>query len=1140
VYAFDADSASASPLWARDFTSPPSVTAVPITDIVADNLNIVGNVGIHSTPVIDPATGTIYLVARTKESGAYVQRLHALDIRTGVARPGSPVTITGSVPGNAPDSTLGANGRFIAFNPKMQSQRAGLALSNGVVLVAWAAHEDANPFHGWVMGFDATSLARVGIFAVTPDVYAGGIWQGGRAPAIDAAGNAYFSTGNGTWDGTRNFGDSLLKLGVSTSGLTLLDYFTPGNEATLNTRDDDLSGSGFTLLPGSSLLLGGGKEGPLYLIDANNLGHKVANDTQIVQKLSDSNGHVMGGPVYWNSATAGPLVYNWSEEDVLKAYRFSGSRLVTPPYALGQVVSPGHPGGSLTISANGGAADSGIVWASMPTNEDAIHGLHAGILRAYDAENLLEIWSSERDAGRDRVGTLMKFVPPVVANGRVYLPNHDNAVVVYGLLPEIPPSGGARAIGINFVGTSPSVMSPTETAGVVAASHWNNAIGGSHSTPLALTDDTGAGTSATVTWSAGGGPWMLPIADQPGNPRMMKGYLDTSSTSSTTITVAGLPQRAYDVYVYADGDNRTYTRGAAYTLSGPGISTSTINLTDPANTNFASIFTRADNSNGNYVRFRVTAAGFTLTAAPTTPASGTRRAPVNAVQIVPIATADPDFTIAAAPSSRSVAAGSSTTYSVTVAAQNGFAGAVSLAAAGAPSGTTTTFSPASVTGGSTSTLTVTTGAATPSGTMTLTVTGSSGALSHSTTVTLTTTAPPPPTGGSGIIGINFVGTSPTPMGPSETAGVVAASHWNNAAGVARSIPLALVDDTGAATSATATWSASGGAWMLPITDAAGNARLMKGYLDTSSTSTTTVTVAGLPQGAYDVYVYADGDNRTYDRGAAYTLSGAGITASTISLLDPANTNFSSSFTQANNSSGNYVKVRITAAGFTLTAAPTSPDTGTRRAPVNAIQVVPVATPPPVRPAIGIDFVGSNLTAMGPAETAGVVPNSHWNAAAGAARSTPLALVDSSGAATTAGVTWTAQGTWLTPIADQAGNRRMMKGYLDTSSTSVTTLTVTGLPSGAYDVYVYVDGQNYEFNRTAAYRISGSGITAATVTLTDAAYTNFDATFIQAQDSPGNYVKFSVNAAGFTLTATPGTGGNATLRAPVNGIQIVPK
>lgn len=427
AYAFDADSASPAPLWVRDFTSPPSVTAVPATDIVAGGQNIHGNVGIESTPVIDRASGTLYLVARTKENGTYVQRLHALDITTGQSRT-SPMTITASVPGSASDATRGV----ITFDPRMHQQRAALALSNGVVLVSWAGHEDKPPYHGWIMGFDASTLARTGVFAAVPDADGGGIWQSGRAPTLDAGGNAYFATGNGKWDGVRNFGDSLLKFSVSRAALSLVDYFTPGNEATLNVNDDDLSGSGFTLLPGN-LLLGGGKEGVLYLLTADNLGKKVSNDTQILQKIFVNGGHVMSGPVFWNSASAGPLVYNWSEDDVLIAYQLSGGRL-TAPYTQGQVVSPGHPGGALTISANGSAANSGIVWASIPTNQDAKQVLTGGILRAFHAETLQQIWTSEQNATRDRAGTLVKFVPPVVVNGRVYMGNHDNAVTVYGLL----------------------------------------------------------------------------------------------------------------------------------------------------------------------------------------------------------------------------------------------------------------------------------------------------------------------------------------------------------------------------------------------------------------------------------------------------------------------------------------------------------------------------------------------------------------------------------------------------------------------------------------------------------------------------------------------------------------------------------
>ncbi len=929
VYAFDADSASPTPLWMADFTNPPSVIPVPITDIVPANLNIVGNVGIQSTPVLDRATNTLYLVARTKESGNYVQRLHALDITTGRPRPGSPVTISGSVPGSALDSTATPSGRVITFDPKVQLQRAGLALTNGVVLVAWAAHEDVTPSHGWIMGFDSSTLARVGIFAVTPDDYLGGIWQGGRAPTVDAAGNAYFATGNGKWDGARNFGNSLLKFSVSRAGLALVDYFTPGNEVQLSLADDDLSGSGFTLLPGTNLLLGGGKEGVLYLLDAGNLGGKVASDTQIVQKISVNGGHVMGGPVFWNSSAAGPLVYNWSEDDVLKAYRLANGRLTTPAYVQGLVRSPGHPGGSLTISANGAVANSGIVWASIPTSRDAKHGLTPGILRAFNAQTLQEIWTSEQNAARDRAGTLMKFVPPVVVNGKVYLPNHNNAVAVYGRLPQ-------------------------------------------------------------------------------------------------------------------------------------------------------------------------------------------------------------DFGISVTPASRVIAPGSNAAFSVTVSAQGGFAGRVDLSASGAPAGTMVTFTPQSITGAGVATMTVAVAASTPVGTFRLTVSGTSGGRVRSAAATVNVSTS---SAGLGAIGINFVGSGTTPIGAAERAGVVSQSNWNNASGATRSTALALVDDTGAATGARVTWAANN-TWMLPTADQAGNPRMMKGYLDTTSTSTTTVTVSGLSSRAYDVYVYADGANTSYTRTAAYTISGTGITTTTIRLTDVANTNFSTTFTTAINTNGNYVKFTINAAGFTLRATPVSGSNATLRAPINGIQIVPGSAPSTPAP-VGINFVGSGTTPMGAAERAGAVSQSNWNNASGATRSTALALVDGTGAATTGRMTWAANNTWMLPITDQAGNPRMMNGYLDTTSTSTTTVTVTGLSPRTYDVYVYADGANTSYTRTASYTISGTGITTTTIRLTDAANTNFSTTFTRANNTNGNYVKFTITAAGFTLRATPVSGSNATLRAPINAIQIVP-
>ena len=330
---------------------------------------------------------------------------------------------------------------------------------------------------------------------------------------------------------------------------------------------------------------------------------------------------------------------------------------------------------------------------------------------------------------------------------------------------------------------------------------------------------------------------------------MMKGYLDTTSTSGSTVSVAGLASGPYDVYVYADGDNKIYPRSAAYTISGPGITTTTVTLNDAANTNFGGTFTRAANSSGNYIRFTIAATAFTIEAVPTAPETGTRRAPINGIQIVPTAPAPPppDFMVTESPHSRIVTPGAAASYTITVGALNGFNGSVTLSASGTPASTTATFSPTTITGSGNAALTLATSAITPTGTFTVIVTGTSGGTTRSTHVMLT--VEPPPAAGAGAISVDFVGSGPAAMAAGESAGVVAKSNWNNAFGAVRSDPQPLVDEAGQPTSATLTWSAPAGTWMLPTTDQPGSMRMMKGYLDTSTTSTTSLTVAGLVQGS---------------------------------------------------------------------------------------------------------------------------------------------------------------------------------------------------------------------------------------------------------------------------------------------------
>jgi hypothetical protein len=425
IYAFD-PSKPGPPLWMRDLTNELSgVTPVPVTHITNNNdLNLVGNVGIEGTPVIDPESNAMFFVARTVENGTYVQRIHKLDLRDGKdLLPAQ--AIEASVASSAEDATNG----ILRFDPTAGHQRTALALVDGAVIVAWASHEDIRPYHGWVMAFDAKSLRRRAAWCVTPDGADGGIWQSGRGPAVDKAGNIYFETGNGDWNGRRNFGTSLVKLKLAGGSFEVADYFTPHNFEDLNKRDADLGSTGPMLVPGTPLLVAGSKKGILYLFDTSKLGRNTPGDAGPLATVDVKGGRIMAGPAYWNQR-----VYLWCEADVLKGFRLADPGIETAPFAKGAIANHGSPGGTLTISSDANLAGTAIVWATHTNNKSADHGNAPGILRAFDASTLQELWNSEQAPKRDRLGTLVKFVPPLVVEGRVYVPNYDNAVNVYGLL----------------------------------------------------------------------------------------------------------------------------------------------------------------------------------------------------------------------------------------------------------------------------------------------------------------------------------------------------------------------------------------------------------------------------------------------------------------------------------------------------------------------------------------------------------------------------------------------------------------------------------------------------------------------------------------------------------------------------------
>lgn len=436
LYAFDADVGGA-PLWTLNLASLVGATPVPIANFAfSGNRNIVGNLGILSTPVIDLPTNTMYVVACTLEgvtpstpNGTMVYRLHAVDITTGAPRSGFGVPITGSYGGSN-------------FDARYQTQRVSLVLSGNQVVFGFAAVEleFAGGYVGWVMAYDKGTLAQSGVFAtVTTGNRGGGVWQSGRPPVVDSGGFVYVFVGNAYgngYDGVQDFSESVLKLDPA-NGLKLVDWFTPGNWAALDSQDLDLTSSGPMLIPGTSLIAGGGKTGDLYVLNTANLGKFNSTDSQVVQKLHISASEIRGGPVYWQRSTAngGPLLFNWGISDPLKAFAFNGSTLATTPSAQSSVTNQIFPGGILTLSANGDASGSGVLWATAAASGDAENNPPVpGVLYAFNAGNVAtELWNSNMNAARDAFGNFAKFVPPLVANGRVYVATWSNQVAVYGL-----------------------------------------------------------------------------------------------------------------------------------------------------------------------------------------------------------------------------------------------------------------------------------------------------------------------------------------------------------------------------------------------------------------------------------------------------------------------------------------------------------------------------------------------------------------------------------------------------------------------------------------------------------------------------------------------------------------------------------
>jgi hypothetical protein len=434
LFAFDADSTACTLLWQVSLidgahggtAGETSVPSTPGAALVASGLDIEPEIGVTGTPVIDPATGTLYVVSKSVIAPyLFYQRLHAIDITTGNEKTGSPVTISASVPGTG----SGSGSTTVVFSAKQENQRAGLAFASGTVYISWSSHEDSNPWYGWVMAYqyNGSSFTQSAAFNATPNTRDGGIWMSGDAPAVDANGNLYVSTGNGNFDANsltppnNDYGDSLLQL---TSALAVNQYFAPSDEATLYADDGDFGSGGAAMLAdlpaGSAVihaLVCGGKDGSLYVLNRDLLGG--LGDVFAVQKIPLGHG-IFSTEALWNGN-----LYVAPAGGALDAYQLTPSTVQFNLTSLSSHVY-GFPGSTPSVSAAG--TQNGLVWALDSSSYCTYRSTSCGpsVLHAYDATDVAtELWNSSTNP-QDAAGYAVKFSLPTVANGRVYVGTRGN------------------------------------------------------------------------------------------------------------------------------------------------------------------------------------------------------------------------------------------------------------------------------------------------------------------------------------------------------------------------------------------------------------------------------------------------------------------------------------------------------------------------------------------------------------------------------------------------------------------------------------------------------------------------------------------------------------------------------------------
>jgi hypothetical protein len=445
VYAFDADGNNPSQgyLWKQ------SLMASGETQVLQADYGGCGDTvpesSLLGTPVIDRSTGTLYVVSTEKitANGTFTQKIHALSLLDGTEKFNGPTVISATYTGTG----AGAVSNVMTFSAIKQNQRPALLESGGTIWITWASHCDYAPYHGYIIGYSAADVSKqTVVFNNTPNGSDGGIWMSGGGPAADAQGYVYVVSGNGTFDantGGLDYGDTGMKLSLPTGSSTkptVVDYFTPSNQATLSSQDQDVGVTNALIFTDSAstyaptLMLESDKTGRIYLLNAGKMG------TYNTGPGGNTNGDIQdwatGGDIFNNFAYFNGVLYAGSDGKPIEAYEFNHGSSTAAGYFTTNASSQSM---SVTAGGYGAGGSSPVVSANGTLNAIIWTQDHSGttpLLHAYEASNLnTELYNSGQAASsRDAMPTPVKFTSPVVVNGSVYV-GGVNTIAVYGLLP---------------------------------------------------------------------------------------------------------------------------------------------------------------------------------------------------------------------------------------------------------------------------------------------------------------------------------------------------------------------------------------------------------------------------------------------------------------------------------------------------------------------------------------------------------------------------------------------------------------------------------------------------------------------------------------------------------------------------------